>query len=209
MDLKAKLVELLDNFHRDLSPFAGNEKLFMVDDNIEQAEYLIAHGVTVQEWISVKDRLPGKMGQYVCRYVFGENTDYPFYQVLWYFANLEKPHFQHAGSMGLTVTHWMHMHHAAERRMIMPKNGVCKKCNNLVNGWCEKVIDSPDPDMVRDCRHFWERTNADRIKSMGNDDMARTLYACPWCHHHCEHTGEAECLDCIVRYLQQPAEDTP
>ena len=58
MDLKAKLVELLDNFHRDLSPFAGNEKLFVVDDNIEQAEYLISHGVTVQEWISVKDRLP-------------------------------------------------------------------------------------------------------------------------------------------------------
>ena len=24
----------------------------------EQAEYLISHGVTVQEWISVKDRLP-------------------------------------------------------------------------------------------------------------------------------------------------------
>ena len=48
----------MDNFHRDLSPFAGNEKLFVVDDNIEQAEYLISHGVTVQEWISVKDRLP-------------------------------------------------------------------------------------------------------------------------------------------------------
>jgi hypothetical protein len=50
-------------------------------------------------------------------------------------------------------------------------------------------------------------TNADRIQSMGNDDMARILYACPWCHHHCEHSGEAECLDCIVRYLQQPAEE--
>lgn len=48
-DLKEKLVELLDNFHRDLSPFAGNEKLFVVDDNVEQAEYLISHGVTVQE----------------------------------------------------------------------------------------------------------------------------------------------------------------
>lgn len=48
-DIKEKLVELLDNFPRDLSPFAGNEKLFAVDDNVEQAEYLIAHGVTVQE----------------------------------------------------------------------------------------------------------------------------------------------------------------
>ena len=58
MDVREKLVELLDNFHRDLSPFAGNEKLFVVDDNVEQAEYLIEHGVTVQEWISVEDKLP-------------------------------------------------------------------------------------------------------------------------------------------------------
>ena len=58
MDVKEKLVELLDNFHRDLSPFAENEKLFVVDDNVEQAEYLVEHGVTVQEWISVEDRLP-------------------------------------------------------------------------------------------------------------------------------------------------------
>lgn len=52
------MVELLDNFHRDLSPFAGNEKFFVVDDNVEQAEYLITNGVTVQDWISVKDRFP-------------------------------------------------------------------------------------------------------------------------------------------------------
>ena len=58
MDVKETLVELLDNFHRDLSPFAGNKKLFVVDNNVEQADYLIANGVTVQEWISVKDRLP-------------------------------------------------------------------------------------------------------------------------------------------------------
>lgn len=58
MGVREKLVELLDNFHRDLSPFAGNEKLFIVDDNVEQAEYLIEHGVTVQEWIPVTERLP-------------------------------------------------------------------------------------------------------------------------------------------------------
>ena len=58
MDVREKLVELLDNFQRNLSPFAGNEKLFVVDDNVEQAEYLIEHGVTVQEWIPVTERLP-------------------------------------------------------------------------------------------------------------------------------------------------------
>lgn len=73
------------------------------------ADHLIANGVTVQEWISVKDRLPERMGKYVCCYVFGENVEYPFEQVLWYYPHLEEPHFQHEGSMGLRVTHWMPM----------------------------------------------------------------------------------------------------
>ena len=53
----------------------------------------------------------------------------------------------------------------------MPKNVVCKKCNNFVNDWCEKVIDSPDPDMQRDCQHFCEKTNADKIRSMKDDEL--------------------------------------
>ena len=53
----------------------------------------------------------------------------------------------------------------------MPKNAVCKKCNNLVNDWCEKVIDSPDQDMQRDCQYFCEKTNSDRIRSMTDDEL--------------------------------------
>ena len=51
MDVRKKLVELLTN-----SP-----KLDVLDCATgweEAANYLIAHGVTVQEWISVDDRLP-------------------------------------------------------------------------------------------------------------------------------------------------------
>jgi hypothetical protein len=51
------------------------------------------------------------------------------------------------------------------------------------------------------------QTNADRIRAMSDDDMARILYDRPWCGHHCEHTGEDECLDCIARYLQRPVEE--
>ena len=57
----------------------------------------------------------------------------------------------------------------------MAKNVVCKKCNNLVNDWCEKVIDSPDPDMQRDCQYFREKTNADRIRSMNDEELAWEL----------------------------------
>ena len=91
----------------------------------------------------------------------------------------------------------------------MPKNVVCKKCNNLVNDWCEKVIDSPDPDMQRDWQHFREKTNADRIRAMSDEELAEMLWK----------TGRnyrAVCADPVVdrdeqyeelvKWLQQPVE---
>ena len=47
MDVREKLVELLDRFVYD--DWYGNDEI---------VDKLIANGVTVQEWISVKDRLP-------------------------------------------------------------------------------------------------------------------------------------------------------
>lgn len=47
----------------------------------------------------------------------------------------------------------------------MAKDVVCKKCKNLVNDWCEKIIDSPDPDIARDCRHFEELADS-RMKDV-------------------------------------------
>ena len=91
----------------------------------------------------------------------------------------------------------------------MPKNVVCKKCNNLVNDWCEKVIDSPDQDMQRDCQYFCEKTNAQKIRSMSDEELADMLWK----------TGRnyrAVCADPVVDYnehrdhliawLKQPAE---
>ena len=79
----------------------------------------------------------------------------------------------------------------------MPKNVVCKKCNNLVNDWCEKVIDSPDQDMQRDCQHFREKTNADRIRAMSDEELAKLLCCNGW-----RMIEQKECLE----WLQQPAE---
>ena len=55
MDVREKLVELLRNSpHLDtIKGYKGNDCTFEQD-----ADWLIAHGVTVQEWVSVKDRLP-------------------------------------------------------------------------------------------------------------------------------------------------------
>ena len=51
MDVREKLIELLTNSQQlDVLDWATGWE--------EAANYLIAHGVTVQEWIPVKDRLP-------------------------------------------------------------------------------------------------------------------------------------------------------
>ena len=57
----------------------------------------------------------------------------------------------------------------------MPKSVQCKKCLNYRNEWCAKVLDSPDPYMVRDCRHFATLTNADRIRAMTDEELADFL----------------------------------
>ena len=54
MDVREKLVELLDRFVYD--EWYGNGDI---------AEKLMSNGVTVQKWISVDDRLPDETGRYL------------------------------------------------------------------------------------------------------------------------------------------------
>lgn len=51
MNDREKLVELLTEFY-------GCDPAYYDVDALAIAQHLIAHGVTVQEWISVNDRLP-------------------------------------------------------------------------------------------------------------------------------------------------------
>ena len=60
MDVREKLVELLDDMQRSGTGYFGS-----AIENKKIADYLIRHGVTVQEWVSVKDKLPEKDGQYL------------------------------------------------------------------------------------------------------------------------------------------------
>ena len=36
------------------------------------------------------------------------------------------------------------------------RNIMCKDCAEYKNEWCKKIIDSPYPDMLRDCQYFHE-----------------------------------------------------
>ena len=56
MDVREKLIEILRK------PIFPHE---LVDPTEAVADYLLDSGVTVQEWVSVKDKMPEKDGQYL------------------------------------------------------------------------------------------------------------------------------------------------
>ena len=53
----------------------------------------------------------------------------------------------------------------------------CRNCVNLECGWCDMKADSPYPDMERECHWFAQKTNADRIRSMTDEELAELLTA--------------------------------
>ena len=55
------------------------------------------------------------------------------------------------------------------------KNIKCRSCFFYQNEWCEKIVDSPDPEKARDCNYFREMTNADRIRAMSDEELAEFL----------------------------------
>ena len=100
MDKKEKLVELLKDFFESVYPEFVLKSL---------AEYLVAHGVTVQEWISVEDGLPIDEMPVFAYYGFdrGDGELGRMYMgTLSYFCFDPNPHWQHADHK-LVVTHWM------------------------------------------------------------------------------------------------------
>ena len=95
MDVREKLVELLDRFVYD--EWYGNGDI---------AEKLISNGATVQEWISVKDRLPEAGGYVVC--IAKRN---PFSRFMPMVARIEKNGWVNPITEQYIseVTHWMHI----------------------------------------------------------------------------------------------------
>lgn len=71
------------------------------------------------------------------------------------------------------------------------KNVKCKNCSNYIHQWCEPKLDSPDPELVRDCSYFKQKTIFDQLKSMDIDRLAKGLVDIGW---DCNNCSEAERL---------------
>ena len=104
MDVREKLVELLDRFVYD--EWYGNGDI---------AEKLISNGVTVQEWISVDDRLPEESGLYITfgctavpvRWLHNFDKDMGKFGVWWDYDTDGKKHPRYRFIEAEDITHWM------------------------------------------------------------------------------------------------------
>ncbi len=72
-------------------------------------------------------------------------------------------------------------------------------------GWCDEINDSPDMDIERECRCFEPATNADIIRRMSDEELAKFLYRYFWGREKDMSIAKHR----IAEWLQQPAkEDT-
>ena len=100
------------------------------------------------------------------------------------------------------------------------KNIKCRNCFFYRNEWCEKIVDSPDPEEARDCNYFRDMTNADRIRAMSDEAIAE--YVCRnsintlcdiICGGECnaiatlKKSGDWACKEIVMKWLQQPVEE--
>ena len=97
MNDREKLVELLTEFY-------GCDPMYYGDDALAIAQYLVDRGVTVPQWISVKDRLPEAGGYVVC--IAKRN---PFSRFMPMVARIDRNGWVNpiTEQYILEVTHWM------------------------------------------------------------------------------------------------------
>ena len=115
MDIREKLVELLGNIYLPMMDGHNTIGEYNIPHKFKEkiADHLISNGVTVQEWISVDDRLPdNKEHDWVLAQVVEDNGYMHIPRVMEY-RQLKNDWFEetygwlseHNGVF--TVTHWM------------------------------------------------------------------------------------------------------
>ena len=100
-DLMREAADAIEELSRAVSVWAKRAMVWAAE--AEKAEK--AH-----RWIPVTERLPEKECKVLAYYGFNRGDGHlgmMFMQVMDYYTDDPRPHFQHEGTNGLTVTHWM------------------------------------------------------------------------------------------------------
>lgn len=65
------------------------------------------------------------------------------------------------------------------------KNIQYKRCFFFTPEWCPKKRDSLDLDLIRDCQYYRTKTNADKIRSMTDEELAYMFVDIAECDRQC------------------------
>ena len=101
MNVREKLVELIKDGIRKSLRAKGADRLDYSFEDI--ADHLISNGVTVQEWISVKDRLPEEKVDCIVHYKHAYCDNDGYWAIGFCFYDGEKFRID----LAYKVTHWM------------------------------------------------------------------------------------------------------
>ena len=116
---REKLIKLLYDIQRCGGDYTDYEIYGMrvpgTVSNEDVADHLIANGVTVQEWISVKDRLPEESGMYITfgctavpvRWLHNFDKDIKKFGAWWNYEPDGKEHPRYRFIEADNITHWM------------------------------------------------------------------------------------------------------
>lgn len=195
MDVREKLIEILKQ-----APFEGKvlDEWWWEEKIRRIADHLISNGVTVQEWISVEDRLPdNKEHDWVLAQVVEDNGYMHIPKVMEYRQSkndcFEETYGWLSKHNGLfTVTHWMPL-------PLAPGGGrVMAKCIEKAEGHCKSY------PRCYGCNAYRDPTNADRIRAMSDEELDYFLHKVTYGMDECPHEYGSEKA---LKWLQHPVEE--
>ena len=97
----------------------------------------------------------------------------------------------------------------------------CRNCKHLYKDWCVHKLDSPDPDLDRECKDYMQITNGDRIRAMTDEELADIFLRADFCKC-CKHKKDGVCnyicaypniplydgcIQTALKWMKQPAEE--
>ena len=74
----------------------------------------------------------------------------------------------------------------------------CKQNNSCTMCW---------KTSKKKCPHFVQKTNADRIRAMSDEELADVVANGVGCVRKAPHCMDDDCTPCIFKWLKQPAEE--
>lgn len=93
----------------------------------------------------------------------------------------------------------------------MRKNCTTCKHDRLKTPICDECYHTSDaPTKWEAAEHYKPDTNADRIRAMSDEELAKwidDMYCqCVWCDVKKDDCNDTKCTECIEKWLKQPAD---